>query len=285
MISITESPREAFQANSDFVPSEQKVKYIKALMKVGFDIVEIGSIVSPKLVPQLADTMDVISKIDFSGSRSKPMVLLVNKKGADLISGVEEITHICYPFPVSGTFAKINLNSTVEKCFETVDYLCNISVKSGKTLIVYLSMAFGNPYGDEWSVDGLSKLVEEMNGRGVKIIPLSNVSMEIDTGTVGNVFSALISRFPGIDFGCHLHTQDDQWQDKLEAAWLAGCRRFDSVMHGMGGCPMTRKEPLANLATEKLVRFLESKEKLPAGFNMDAFIEAGNIASEIINNK
>jgi hydroxymethylglutaryl-CoA lyase len=283
MIHITESPREAFQANNNVIPLGLKVRYINALMKVGFDLVEVGSLVSPRLIPQLSDTLEVLEQIDFSQFRSKPMILLVNKKGADIISEFDEIGHVCYPLPVSESFAKLNLNSTMEECLGIVDHICNMATEKKKTFIVYISMAYGNPYGDDWSLDILAGWVEKLVTRGIRIIPLSNVSTEVDPEIIGRVFSEMISRFPGIDFGLHLHTQDAHWADKVEAAWNAGCRRFDGVMRGMGGCPMSGKKLLANLATENLVQFLHDKNELPDGFDHSAFREAGVLASEVFD--
>jgi hydroxymethylglutaryl-CoA lyase len=283
VIKVIESPREAFQANYNFIPSELKVRYINALMRVGFDIIEVGSLVSPKAVPQVSDTMEVIKMLDFSDSRSKPMVLLVNKKGAEMISQVSEITHVCYPFPVCESFANRNLNSTIKSCLKTVDEILNISIKSNKTLIVYLSMAFGNSYGDEWSLEILSKWVEVFKNKGIRILPLSNVSLEVDAKQIAEVFTLLISQFPEMEFGLHLHTNDHLWHEKVNSAWLAGCRRFDGVINGMGGCPMTGNELLGNLKTENLIHFLKTKNEIPEGFDHIAFIEAGNLASEIFD--
>ena len=282
---IIESPREAFQAYNTFIPLELKIRCINALMKVGFEIVEVGSIVSPKVIPQLSDTLDVIKNLDFSGNHSRLMVLLVNKKGAQQISEIDEITDICYPFPISESFAKRNLNSTIEICLETIDDIRNISIKANKTFILYISMAFGNPYGDEWNLEILSKWVEVFKNRGIRILPLSNVSLEVDAKKIAEVFSGLISQFPEMEFGLHLHTSNDNWYEKVEAAYNNGCQWFDAVMKGIGGCPMTGKEMLGNLATENLIQFLKIKNEIPSGFAYEAFIEAGKVASIIYNNK
>jgi hydroxymethylglutaryl-CoA lyase len=278
---IIESPREAFQALNKVIPTEIKVKYINALLKVGFDSVEVGSLVSPKVIPQLSDTIGLIKKIDFTGNRTRPMVLLVNKKGAEQVSEFDEITDVCYPFPLSESFARRNLNSTIENCLETVDDILNITVKSNKTFVGYFSMAFGNSYGDAWNLDILLEWVEIFKKKGIRILSLSNVSAEVDAELIGQVFNRVTSQFPDMEFGLHLHTNDNNWFEKVNTAWLSGCRRFDGVISGMGGCPMTGKELLGNLATENMIEFLENKNEIPKGFDHKAFIKAGKLASEI----
>jgi hydroxymethylglutaryl-CoA lyase len=255
---IIESPREGMQSLHYTIPSEKKIRYIQQLLKVGFDTVEVGSIVSQKLIPQMADTMEILRQIDFSETRSNRMILVVNKKGAEMISELKEITHISYPHSISATFLKKNLNATTEQSLETVSEIANICEKTGKQLVIYISMAFGNPYEDPWSMEILVETIRVLKKIGVRIIPLSNVAIEIDNPIIKEIFSLLIPEFPSIEFGLHLHTTNKNWKENVLAAYDSGCRRFDSVINGFGGCPMTGKEMLGNLKTENLVAFASS---------------------------
>jgi hydroxymethylglutaryl-CoA lyase len=270
---ITESPREGMQSLHYTIPTEKKVRYIQQLLKIGFDTVEIGSIVSPKLIPQMADTMEVLRKVDFSGTRSNRMMLVVNKKGAEIISEVKEITHISYPHSISQTFLKKNLNATAGQSLETISEIANLCEKSGKQLVIYISMAFGNPYGDPWSMEILQEEIRVMERIGVKIIPLSNVAIEIGKQLIKEVFSQLTPEFPTIELGLHLHTTNKDWLENVHAAYEYGCRRFDSVINGYGGCPMTGKEMLGNLKTENLVEFA-GDHGLVGNIDSDALKEA-----------
>lgn len=281
MIKIIESPREAMQGIVPFIPTEKKVQYINALLKVGFDTVEIGSLVSLKAIPQMSDTLKVLESMGMTETRSKKMVLVVNPKGAQTAAVLGSVDSICFPFSLSPRFTELNLNSTLEKQTETVIEISEICNRLKKEFIVYISMSFGNPYGDEWNIEILTGWVEKLKKIGVKTIPLSNVSVEIDRTLIAEVFSTLTKRFPEIEFGLHLHTTNADWKEKVEAAYNNGCRRFDSVLHGMGGCPMTGKEMLGNLATENLISFLENKNLIPVGFDHQAFADAGKLTSDI----
>ena len=275
---IIESPREGMQSLQHVIPTEKKVSYISQLFKTGFDTVEVGSIVSPKHIPQMADTLEVIRQVDFSGTLSNRMVLVVSKKGAEMISEVKEITHISYPFSISSGFLKLNLNTTIEKAFATVDDILNICARTGKEPVIYISMAFGNPYGDPWNVYLLLARINMLKKMGVKVIPLSNVAIPISPELIRKVFSTLIPEIPSIEFGLHLHTTNENWQEGILAAYDSGCRRFDSVIGGYGGCPMSGKEMLGNLATENLVSFAESTGE--SGItDKKAFTEACRLAS------
>jgi hydroxymethylglutaryl-CoA lyase len=252
---IIESPREGMQSLHYTLPTEKKVRYIQQLLTVGFDTVEVGSIVSPKLIPQMADTLEVIRQLDFSTTISNSMVLAVNTKGAEIISGIKEITHISYPHSISPAFLKKNLNSTPDQSLNTVREIANICERTGKKLVIYISMAFGNPYGDPWDTDILLQGIRDLKKIGVRVIPLSNVAIEIDKELIRQVYSLLVPEFPGIEFGLHLHTTNKDWAENVTAAYECGVRRFDSVMNGYGGCPMSGKEMLGNLKTENLVAF------------------------------
>jgi hydroxymethylglutaryl-CoA lyase len=258
-VKIIESPREGMQSLDFTIPTESKARYIRQLLKVGFDTVEVGSIVSRKLIPQMADTLELIQQVDFSTTRSNRMVLVVNTRGAELISGVKEITHISYPFSISSTFLKKNLNATTAQSIQTVSEIANLCEKSGKHLVIYISMAFGNPYGDPWNMGLLIGWIDQLKKLGVRTVPLSNVAIEIGPELIRKVFTNLVPEFPGMEFGLHLHTTNKEWRESVAAAYESGCRRFDSVISGYGGCPMTGKEMLGNLKTENLVEFARAK--------------------------
>jgi hydroxymethylglutaryl-CoA lyase len=275
---IIESPREGMQGLARLIPTDVKVKYINSVLKVGFDTVELGSIVSRKLIPQMADSLDVLDRIDCSGTRSNRMMLVVNKKGAEIIAGAESVTHISYPFSISPTFLHLNLNTTTEGSFGTVQEIAEICDKNKKEMVIYISMAFGNPYEDAWSMDLLLHWIGELQRIGVKTIPLSNVAIEIGKEQVSRMFNAVIPEFPDIEFGLHLHTTNKDWYDSVNAAWLAGCRRFDSVINGWGGCPMSGKEMLGNLDTANLVSYLD-KNQVPSEIDREAFTRALTQAS------
>ena len=269
------------QGLNNFIPTDVKIRYINSLLKVGFDTVEVGSFVSPKAIPQMSDSVEVLKQIEKTETRAKRMILVVNLKGAEQASQIDSVDSISFPFSISPKFTELNLKSNTDKLLGTLDDIVNICDRSNKSLVVYISMAFGNPYNDEWNLEILSDWVNLLNDMGVTTIPLSNVTIEIDSGLIEDVFSLLIPQFPSIEFGLHLHTTNDHWYEKVEAAYKHGCRRFDGVMSGMGGCPMTGKEMLGNLATENLVKFLENKNENPKDLDRKAFNDASKLAGEI----
>jgi len=283
MMKIIESPREGMQGFSRIIPASEKIRYIDLLIRAGFDTVEIGSIVSPRLVPQMADSLDVLRKLNLSGTSANLMFLALNARGAQTLAGVDVITHISYPFSFSPAFLKLNVNSTVEQSLDTAELLTGLCQKHGKQAVIYISMAFGNPYGDPWSIDILVEWVSRLHQAGARIIPLSNVSMEIGPAMISEVYSTLIPMFPDIEFGLHLHTANLGWYERVDAAYQAGCRRFDGVINGWGGCPMAGREMLGNLKTENLVEFAVLK-KIPVEIRHDVFIEACQMATEVFGN-
>jgi hydroxymethylglutaryl-CoA lyase len=276
---IIESPREGFQGFGNLIPAHLKVKYINALLKAGFDTVEIGSIVSPRVVPQMADSPEVLANLDLSDNRSNLMFLALNRKGAEIISGFDRITHISYPFSFSSTFLERNVRTSVEDSLATVKYVSDLCTRTGKIPVIYISYAFGNPYGDPWSRELLMEWAGKLVQAGAVTIALSNVSMEISADMIRDLFEPLIDSYPDTEFGLHLHTAAHDWYPKLEAAWASGVRRFDAVIDGHGGCPMTGKEMLGNLATQNLLHFLKDK-KLETNVNEQAIQEAFAIAGE-----
>ncbi len=280
MIKIIESPREGMQGFSRIIPTGEKVRYINHLLRVGFDTVEVGSIVSTRLIPQMADSLDVLKELDLAGVSSNVMFLAVNARGAEMLSAVDGITHISYPFSFSPTFLKHNVNSTVDKSLETTALTTSLCKQSGKEAVIYISMAFGNPYGDPWSIGILADWVGKLHQAGVRTIPLSNVSIEIDSTLISRVYATLIPMFPDIEFGLHLHTSNNGWFEKVNAAYMAGCRRFDGVINGWGGCPMAGKELLGNLKTENLISYA-ARNKFPLNIDQSVLLEAYQVASEI----
>ncbi len=280
MVRVIESPREAMQSLPYVIPTDRKVRYLTELLKVGFDTVELGSMVSPRLIPQLADTLEVVKQLDFSGIRSNGMVLVVNPKGAEMVSEIDGVTHLCFPFSISASFLQKNLNTTPEQAIRTVESLLNTGAKKSRTIVIYYSMGFGNPYGDPWNLELLMESVDHLYGMGVQEITLSNVSVEIDAPLIQDIYATLIPEFPEVEFGLHLHTSSRDWEQKLEAAWDTGCRKYDSVIHGIGGCPMTGQELLGNLRTEHLIRFLNER-KVPSSIEPVLFEKSLKAASDI----
>lgn len=283
---IIESPREAMQGIKIFIPTTKKIDYINSTLKVGFDSVETGSFVSRSYIPQMADSLEVIKKLDLSSTSSRLMFLVVNKKGAEIVSEYDEISCISYPFSVSPTFSKLNLNSSFEQTLGVVDSIYEICLKTGKEFILYFSMAFGNPYGDYWSIDHLRRWLERFITMGIKTFPFSNVSVPIDENMISTVFSTIIPQYPDIEIGLHLHTTNTGWHDKVNAAYLAGCRRFDTVMTGIGGCPTSREEMLGNLDTINMIDFLKEKEiatSIDGQVLIDTYGHVSKLFSEYLN--
>lgn len=263
MIKWIESPREAFQSYTRFIPTQDKISYLTTLLSAGFDALDIGSIVSPKMVPQLADTVDVLNGLDLSGTQTQIIVLAASLKGAAIAASIEKVRYISYPFSVSPSFQKININKNTEESTVLLQQIQEICKKNGKTLIAYVPMAFGNPYHDAWDNEILLNHLEILKSNEVRYVSLSNVSVPVKEEVIKAVFSAVIPFFPDIDTGLHLHTNQTNWFGQVEAAYDAGCRRFDTVMSGLGGCPMSN-ELLGNLDTDLMIEFMKEKEmKIP----------------------
>jgi hydroxymethylglutaryl-CoA lyase len=279
-IKIVESPRDAMQGLTRFIPTEDKVRYINALLKVGFDVIDFGSFVSPKAIPQLADTGKVVKKLDLSSTNTKLLAIIANKRGGEMAAEFDEISYIGFPFSISPTFLKHNINSTIEKSVQTVDDLMEITVKRNKELVVYISMAFGNPYGDEWNSDLVADWVQRLYAMGVRIIPLSDTVGISSRKNINQLFSTLVPAFPDIEFGFHLHTTIRHWYKKVNAAFVNGCRSFDTVINGLGGCPMAENRMVGNLRTSNLLEYLEINN-FPVNIDDDAFNKAYELALEI----
>lgn len=280
MAKLIECPRDAMQGLHDFIPTEIKAEYINILLNVGFDTIDFGSFVSPKAIPQLKDTADVLDKLDLSASKSKLLAIVANLRGAQDAVKHEQITYLGFPFSISETFQQRNTNSSIEQSLGTVEYLLNLCDKSGKQAVIYISMGFGNPYNDPWSHEIVERRTGELAKRGAKILSLADTTGVSSPEKINYLFPHLTSSFPEIEFGVHLHSNPSSWYEKINAAWESGCRRFDTALRGFGGCPMAADDLTGNIATENLISFLSSKGEEPV-LNHDKWREAIAFSSRI----
>ena len=257
-----ECPRDAMQGIKKFIPTEVKINYINELLKVGFDTIDVGSFVSKKMIPQLADTAEVLKRINISSSDSKLLVIVGNERGAEEAVSFDEVSYIGFPFSISETFQKKNINSSIEDSIRRLGNIQNLAIKNNKKLVTYFSMAFGNPYGDEWSVYIVAHWAEKLlNDFGINILSLSDTIGSSEPKIIEWLFSKLISEFPSVEFGAHLHTHAHNWQEKLEAAYKAGCKRYDGAMLGYGGCPMAKDDLVGNMPTERMMNHFKDINK------------------------
>ena len=280
MIQVVECPRDAMQGIKSFIPTEKKAEYINMLLKVGFHTIDFGSFVSTKAIPQMRDTAAVLSKLNLDDTNSKLLAIVANSRGAEEASSFDEIQYLGYPFSVSETFQQRNTNRSIEDSLVLVEEMQNLCVSRNKNLVVYLSMAFGNPYGEAWDVDIVAKSSEVIANMGVKILALSDTIGVSSIETITPLFSQLIPEFKEVTFGAHLHTTPQTWKEKVLAAYHAGCNRFDTAIQGFGGCPMAKDDLTGNMPTEKLLSFL-NEQKEDAGLNALAFESAFNKSIEV----
>ncbi len=280
MIQVVECPRDAMQGIAEFIPTKKKAEYINLLLKVGFHTIDFGSFVSPKAIPQLRDTAAVLSKLNLEESKSKLLAIVANSKGAEQAASFDEIHYLGYPFSVSETFQQRNTKSSIEDSLILVDQMQNLCVSKNKELVVYLSMAFGNPYGEAWDVDVVAKWSEVLANMGVKTLALSDTIGVSTKETISPLFSQLIPEFSEVTFGAHLHTTANTWHEKVLAAYTSGCTRFDTAIQGFGGCPMAKDDLTGNMPTEKILSFL-NEQKEESGLNALAFESAYNKAREV----
>ena len=263
------------------IPTDKKVELINAILKVGFDIVDIGSFVSPKAVPQMSDTAEVLQQIDTAGSKSNLFVLAVNVKGAVAASKYTQISYIGFPFSTSPTFLKKNINSDLNKAWNTVNDIQDTCVKTNKKFLVYLSMAFGNPYNDPDDVELIFHWVEKFHKLGIKNISLSDITGVASVEKIEIIYTHLTNLFPTIEFGIHLHTNSNDWYDKIDTAYRNGCILFEGVINGLGGCPMTGYELLGNLASGNIMEWA-SRNKISFLADYDQYQVAFKKANEIL---
>ncbi|GGK17122.1 hydroxymethylglutaryl-CoA lyase [Yeosuana aromativorans] len=259
-VKIIECPRDAMQGIKDFIPTKQKVQYIQSLLRVGFDTIDFGSFVSPKAIPQMVDTAEVLSQLDLSKTTSKLLAIVANERGAEDASKHKAIDYLGYPFSISENFQMRNTHKTIAQSVITLEHILNIANKSGKEVVVYISMGFGNPYGDPWNVDIVGQWTERLSEMGVRIVSLSDTIGSSNPDNIQYLFSNLIPLYPNIEFGAHLHTVASSWFEKIDAAYQAGCMRFDGAIQGFGGCPMAKDELTGNMPTEKLLSYFTSKK-------------------------
>lgn len=278
-VKIIECPRDAMQGIKEFIPTADKVNYLNQLLKCNFDSLDFGSFVSPKAIPQMADTAEVLRQLDLSSTKTKLLAIVANERGAQDACAFDEIKYLGYPFSISETFQQRNTNASIAESLDRVKAIQDLCVRTNKELVVYISMAFGNPYGDEWTSDIAIKWSKELHEKlGINIIALADTIGVSNPENISYLFKALIPALPKVEFGAHLHTTPDKWQEKVVAAYEAGCRRFDGAIKGYGGCPMAADQLTGNMPTEKMMMEFNAKN-IETGVNMEMFnlsLEASN---------
>ena len=281
MVKLIECPRDAMQGLHDFIPTEVKSAYINQLLKVGFDTIDFGSFVSPKAIPQLADTADVLARLDLETTNSKLLAIVANKRGADDACNFEQIDYLGFPFSISEEFQKRNTNSSIEESLGRVEEIQNLCVKHNKKMVVYISMAFGNPYGEKWDVEIAANWSRRLSADfGIEILALSDTIGVSNPDNIDYLFKGLINELPNVEFGAHLHSTPDTIYEKVKAAHEAGCKRFDGAIKGFGGCPMANDDLTGNMQTETMVDYFDSISE-STGLNMDAFNKSVGMALNV----
>ncbi len=282
MIKVIECPRDAMQGMEDFIPTESKIQYIRQLLKVGFDTIDFGSFVSPKAIPQMRDTDEVLAQLDIRKSKSKLLAIIANTRGAEQAATYGSISYLGFPLSISETFQQRNTNKSIPEALNTLAEIKEVCVKANKKLVTYISMGFGNPYGDPYSSDLVSQFVEILITLGADVISLADTIGAATAEQIRILFQSLSSSYPQQEIGVHLHSNPATSLEKIKAAYDAGCRRFDGAIYGFGGCPMAEDKLVGNMATEKIVGFLKDQgEELP-GINQDEFEKAMILANKIL---
>ena len=283
-LKLIECPRDAMQGLHDFIPTDVKAKYINQLLKVGFDTIDFGSFVSPKAIPQMKDTAKVLSQLDLSNTQSKLLAIVANERGANDAVQFDEIDYLGFPFSVSETFQKRNTNATIDQSLHKVEVMQNLAQKNNKKLVVYLSMAFGNPYGDKWNTDIVAKWSEILHQQfEINILALSDTIGVSTPEIIDDLFSNLIKALPKVEFGAHLHSKPDTALEKVESAYKAGCRRFDGAIKGFGGCPMAKDDLTGNMPTEVMLDYFSSN-RIETNLNFEEFEKSMELAVNVFPN-
>jgi len=280
---IIECPRDAMQGLTEFIPTTEKIRYINHLLTVGFDTIDFGSFVSAKAIPQLRDTPEVLEQINWRNSSSKLLAIVANTRGAEDASRYEAIRYLGFPLSVSETFQQRNTNKSIREAMDTVKAVQRICVASQKELVTYISMGFGNPYGDPYSVERVADFAEELASLGVRIISLADTIGVSTPDVIKYLFTSLSERYRDIEWGAHVHSNPQSAPQRIEAAYRSGCKRFDGAIRGFGGCPMANDDLVGNLATETIVQCLE-QEGVQTGLDKKAFAQALHLADEIFPN-
>jgi len=279
-IKIIECPRDAMQGIKPFIPTERKVDYIQALLRVGFDTIDFGSFVSPKAIPQMQDTAEVLAQLDLSQTKSKLLAIIANTQGAQAASQHSAINYLGFPFSISENFQMRNTHKTIAESLVTLQEILDIANATNKEVVTYISMGFGNPYGDPWNVEIVGEWTEKLAKMGVKILSLSDTIGSSTPEVISYLFSNLIPKYPNIEFGAHLHTTPDKWHEKVDAAYKSGCRRYDGAIQGFGGCPMAKDDLTGNMPTEKLLSYFTTVKE-NTGTSPMSFESAYNVASRL----
>ncbi len=279
-VKIIECPRDAMQGIKDWIPTETKLQYVQSLLRCGFDTIDVGSFVSPKAIPQMVDTAELLHQLDLSTTESKLLTIVANVRGASDAVQHEMVDYLGYPFSISENFQMRNTHKTIAQSVEILQEILNLADAHHKEVVVYISMGFGNPYGDPWNVDIVGEWTEKLGAMGVKILSLSDTVGTSNAQNIDYLFSNLIPAYPKIEFGAHLHTTPTTWHEKVHAAYEAGCRRFDGAIQGFGGCPMAKDELTGNMPTEKLISYF-AKAKAYDNINTMSFESSYNEALKV----
>lgn len=279
-INLVECPRDAMQGWKNLIPTTQKIDYLNALLKVGFHTLDCGSFVSPKAIPQMADTKDVIPKLDIRNTKTKLLTIIANLRGAEEAATFDEITYLGFPFSVSETFQQRNTNSSIQESLERVEEIQNVCIQKGKQLVIYMSMGFGNPYGDPYSEEIVFEWVNKIVALDIKIISLADTVGVATPQQVSTMTKYLVDKLPSHEIGVHLHSTPLHWTAKVEAALTSGCHRFDGALKGIGGCPMANDELVGNMNTELLIDYFE-QHGYSLGLDFNALIESSRMATTV----
>lgn len=279
-VKIIECPRDAMQGIHHFIDTDLKVAYIQQLLSAGFDTLDFGSFVSPKAIPQMRDTAEVLSRLDLGATKTRLLAIVANERGATDACQYPEIDYLGYPFSISETFQQRNTNATIAESLERTKAIQELCTQHGKQMVLYISMGFGNPYGDPWNQETVIRWVNELAPLGIRIFSLSDTIGCSNPANIAYLFNALIPAFPDLEFGAHLHTQPHNWREKIDSAWHAGCRRFDGALRGFGGCPMAKDDLTGNMATENLLQFFRENQVF-SGVDENAFQGAMAMSNQV----